>query len=104
MIPEGVKGNIGLIIKGLINIPETGIYTFRLFSDDGSLLTVDGALVVDNDGAHSPYEKIGQKALEKGLHPVELRYFDHNGGLLSLDVLSPDGEKLSYEGLWFTGK
>lgn len=104
MIPEGVKGNIGLIIKSLINIPETGIYTFRLFSDDGSLLTVDGALVVDNDGAHSPYEKIGQKALEKGLHPVELRYFDHNGGLLNLDVLSPDGEKLSYEGLWFAGK
>lgn len=99
-IPEGVSGNIGLIIKGFINIPEDGIYTFRLFSDDGSLLKIDGVTVVDNDGAHSPYEKSGQRALGKGLHPLEVRYFDHNGGLLEMKVCGSDGSVLAPAALY----
>ena len=99
-IPEAAAGNIGLIICGYFDAPETGIYTFRLFSDDGSVLRVDGETVIDNDGAHSPYEKTGQKALGKGLHSVEVRYFDHNGGLLEMKVLDRNGNVLSPEEIW----
>lgn len=30
MIPEKAKGNIGLVIKGFINVPKDDIYTFAL--------------------------------------------------------------------------
>lgn len=85
-IPKEVSGNIGLVITGYIDVPEDGIYTFALLSDDGSWLKVDGQMVVDNDGDHSPQEVVGQHAMRKGLHPIEVRYFDHNGGQLSLRV------------------
>lgn len=93
-IPEGVKGNIGLVVTGYFNAPEDGIYTFNLLSDDGSTLKIDGEMVADNDGPHSPREIIGQKALTKGLHPIEVKYFDNNGGMLQLTVLTADGKEL----------
>lgn len=95
MIPEGVKGNIGLVLTGYINIPADGIYTFALLSDDGSWLKIDGQMVVDNDGEHSPRELIGQRALKAGMHPINVHYFDHNGGQLRLRVLDAGGKPLS---------
>ena len=93
-IPSEAKGNIGLVITGYFNAPSDGIYTFVLLSDDGSILKIGGETVVDNDGPHSPRELIGQKALGKGMHPVEIKYFDHNGGTLRLKVIDPNGNEL----------
>lgn len=92
-IPDGVKGNIGLVLKGYLQIPADGIYTFALLSDDGSTFKIGDELVIDNDGAHSSREITAQKALRKGLHPVEIRYFDSNGGTLSMYVVGEDGQK-----------
>ncbi len=94
-IPEEVKGNIGLVLKGYINIPERDIYTFKLLSDDGSILYIDNEEVADNDGAHSPKEIVGMKALDKGYHPIKVLYFDSNGGSLKLSVLNKNGEDIS---------
>lgn len=94
-IPSEAKGNIGLVITGYIDIPADGIYTFALLSDDGSYLKIDGKMVVDNDGEHSPREIIGQHAMRKGLHPIYARYFDHNGGQLILRVLDQSGKELA---------
>lgn len=94
VIPAECKGNIGLVITGYINVPADGIYTFALLSDDGSVLTIDNAIVIDNDGPHSPREIVGQKALAKGLHPIDVKYFDHNGGTLSLVVTDAAGNVL----------
>ena len=95
MIPQEVKGDVALIVKGYFNAPEDGIYTFALLSDDGSLLKVDNELVIDNDGPHSPQEISGQRALAKGLHPIEVRYFDYNGGILKLEIRDPKGNLMS---------
>lgn len=100
-IPEGVQGNIGLVITGYINVPADGVYTFSLLSDDGSLMSIDGAPVLLNDGPHSPEEYIGQKVLSKGLHPIEVRYFDHNGGMLELKMIDKDGQKVPFPHEWF---
>ncbi len=99
-IPADCKGNIGLVINGYIDIPADGIYTFALLSDDGSILTIDGATVIDNDGPHSPREIVGQKALAKGLHPIEILYFDHNGGQLRLTVTDSTGAPLASSPLY----
>lgn len=102
-IPAGVKGDIGLVFDGYIDIPRDGIYTFWLNSDDGSILVIDGETVIDNDGAHSPRERTGQKALRKGLHEVHARYFDHNGGLLQMGIIDASGQKIPLDGKgWFS--
>src|SRR3712207_9273300 len=93
MIPDSVKGNIGLIITGYIEVPADGIYTFALLSDDGSTLSVDHKMVVDNDKEHSPREIIGQHAMKAGRHPIEVKFFDHNGGQLRLNVLDRSEER-----------
>lgn len=94
-IPKEAKGNIGLVINGYINIPSDGIYTFILTSDDGSTLVIDDKMVIDNDEPHGPREVIGQKALAKGYHPIEIKYFDHNGGMLKMEVKDSQGKVLT---------
>lgn len=101
LIPKEVKGNIGLVLTGFLDIPEDGIYTFALYSDDGSVLTIGDRVVVDNDGAHSPREIIGQKALAKGLHPFKVTYFDYNGGILDMKMINGKGEKIPFPASWF---
>lgn len=100
-IPREVKGDIGLVLTGFLDIPEDGIYTFALHSDDGSVLTIGDRVVVDNDGAHSPREIIGQKALAKGLHPFKVTYFDYNGGILEMKMINGKGEKVPFPDSWF---
>ena len=100
MIPEKAKGNIGLVIKGFINVPKDDIYTFALLSDDGSTLVIDGEQVIDNDGPHGPREVIGQKALSKGYHPIEVRYFDQNGGQLKMTVTGTEGNEIPASDLY----
>lgn len=99
-IPEEVKGNIGLVLTGYLEVPADGIYTFALLSDDGSTLMLDGELLGDNDGAHSPVEIIVQKALKAGLHPIEVRYFDCNGGVLQMELVNEKSEKEVLPSTW----
>ncbi|MGA1633086.1 MAG: PA14 domain-containing protein, partial [Phycisphaerales bacterium] len=68
-----------LRFTGLIEVPATGVYEFFLTSDDGSVLRIDGDLVVDNDGLHSALTKSGTVALEQGLHRFEVGFFEASG-------------------------
>jgi len=77
---EKLPGRFGLIFNGFIDIPHKGIYTFIVNSNDGSTLYVAGQLVVDNDGTHGAYEKMGEIALSPGLHKIQLNYFQDGGG------------------------
>lgn len=86
-VKEGIMKNISILdapvadhfayeFRTLVNIPERGVYRFYTFSDDGSVLYIDGKLVVDNDGGHSGRRAEGKIALEKGLHELYLLYFE----------------------------
>ena len=80
--------------KGYIKVPADGVYTFYLRSDDGSKLYLDRELVVDNDGSHSARTKKGLKALKKGMHPIQIDYFeDFLGEELQLFFSGPGIEK-----------
>ncbi len=82
--------NFGLVFTGFIDVPATGLYRFFLDSDDGSTMSLHGTTVVDNDGPHSATEKSGAIALEKGLHPIEIRMFEAAGqDLLRLSWTAP---------------
>jgi len=61
--------------EGPIYVPVAGEYGFRLESDDGSKLYLDGAAVVDNDGVHAMNEASGAVTLTQGEHRLRLCYF-----------------------------
>ncbi|HXH61888.1 MAG TPA: alpha-L-fucosidase [Fimbriimonadaceae bacterium] len=83
----------GLRLEGTIAVTATGVYRFELTSDDGSQLWIDGELVVDNDGLHSPSAKTGAVALAKGAHSVRVDYFNKTGGsALSLSMAGVSGD------------
>ncbi len=93
VIPDGVYGNIGLIFTGYLDIPADDVYSIYLYSDDGSTLVIDGEMIINHDGPHSREEKSCQVALSKGLHPLEIRYFDSNGGVLEMGYMDSKGRK-----------
>lgn len=66
----------GFIFKGFLYVPSTASYTFRLESDDGAVLRIGGLELIDNDGSHSLRSVSGTISLQKGYHPIDLRYFD----------------------------
>ncbi|AOW10291.1 family 20 glycosylhydrolase [Flavobacterium gilvum] len=90
-MPKDFKGYAGLIFEGYFEVKSDGVYTFELASNDGSMLYVDGAMVIDNDGPHGNKAKTGQKALAKGWHKMTAEYFDlDSGGNFSVKIKSVD--------------
>ncbi|MEN8249038.1 MAG: GH92 family glycosyl hydrolase [Bacteroidota bacterium] len=80
--------------NGYIKIPEDGIYTFYLESNDGSRLYIDGKEVIDNDDYHGVKEEYGNIAMSTGYHKIELKYFQAGGGnKLGLSWQGPGFEK-----------
>jgi anti-sigma factor RsiW len=73
--------------QGYVNAERAGRYVFTVNSDDGAVLEIDKLTVVNADGRHGPTDYGGAIDLTRGLHAIELRYF--NGG-------GPGGCRLSY--------
>jgi hexosaminidase len=83
IVPDalGKKGGaFGAKVTGYIDVPSTSIYSFYLTADDGANLYIENEKVVDNDGWHAPVQKSGQIALQKGLHPFEIKFVEGGGG------------------------
>jgi len=90
--PYCAKNKCGMIWKGYINIRSSGGYQFWTESDDGSLLSIDGEMVVNNDGDHGMVEKSGIAYLQKGWHSIRIIYFN-SGGAAGMKVqYAPLGE------------
>jgi outer membrane protein OmpA-like peptidoglycan-associated protein len=61
--------------QGRIMLPQAGTYTFRLASDDGSKLFIDGREIIDNDGIHGTNQLDAEATLTAGMHDVRVQYF-----------------------------
>lgn len=72
---QSVIEHFAIRFRGELAIDAPGQYLFGLYSDDGSKLYIDGTLVVDNDGIHSAIGKQGSIKLSRGIHFVEIQYF-----------------------------
>ena len=60
--------------SGTLNIASDGDYKFLMNSDDGSRLSIDDQLVVENWGPHSMTKKSGSITLRPGSHRVTILY------------------------------
>jgi hypothetical protein len=65
----------GIEYTGMFKAKQPGHYTFRLLSDDGSKLFIDGKLVIDNDRLHGAYAKTGAVDLDNSDHTIKIQYF-----------------------------
>ena len=79
--------------QGQLNIPEDGLYKFTLGSDDGSLLTLMGITVVNNDFLQGYTERTSGAHLAKGTYAFRVAYFE-NGGAERFEarVTLPNGQ------------
>jgi hypothetical protein len=74
---DGRATDYALSYDGYVELPQDGLYTFRLVSDDGSRLKIDGKTVAEINILcdRDPWTKDGSIALKKGLHKLVLLYF-----------------------------
>ena len=74
--PRSRDDAFGMVFEGTLIVPLDGTYTFRLDSDDGSRLIVDGRDVVEYDGLHElGQRRTGTIDLRAGRTPIRLDYF-----------------------------
>jgi outer membrane protein OmpA-like peptidoglycan-associated protein len=82
----------GLLYTGQVQIERAGDYTWRLSSDDGSRLWIDGQQVIDNDGQHGTDSAEGKVALARGVHEIKVWYFQGPATEISLQLfITPPG-------------
>lgn len=79
------KRSFAYTYQGYLDAPANGVYSIYLNSNDGGILSVDGKIIIDNDGFHRAQEKSKKLALAKGYHAVLLKYFQM-GGAKALNV------------------
>jgi len=78
-------GNVGgpslmTVVSGWLVVVDGGRYEFRLTSDDGARLMLDGRAVIEHDGRHSATAKeSGAVTLAEGMHDLRIEHFDHGG-------------------------
>ena len=88
-LDDRFKNDWGARFSGLINIPETGNWTFYLNTDDGSELWIDGDSLIQNYGMHGMREYSGSLNLTAGYHDFRIEFFQGGG---------PHGLRFSWEG------
>lgn len=82
-----------------VHFPSDGVYGFRMNSDDGSVLKIDGQEVVNNDGQHAPRERSGSVELTAGPHDIQLDYYQGPRYQIALQLwwTAPGGEEMILE-------
>ena len=71
--------NWAVDIDGVIAVEESGQYTFFMNSDDGSVLWIDGRMIMDNGGVHgADQEKEASIDLDEGYHTIKVNLFKNS--------------------------
>ena len=73
-------GLFGFIYSGYIKIPEDGVYTFFLSSNDGGVLYMDGQRFIDKDGPGTATPLSRMVSLKAGIYKIGEKYFQMGGG------------------------
>lgn len=74
--PLGYKNFSASVTTSFVAPINNDNYTFGLFSDDGSILKIDGVVIVNDGGEHGPTALFNTIALTAGVHQMEVTYFE----------------------------
>ena len=88
-LDDRFKHNWGARFSGLIDIPESGNWTFYLNTDDGSELWINDVSAIQNYGMHGMREYSSTLNLSEGYHDFRIEFFQGGG---------PHGLRFSWEG------
>ena len=78
---------------GKLWIEAPGHYRFSLLADDGARLTLDGKVVIDNDGVHRAAAISASATLTRGVHDIKVEYFQGPRFTVALVLaVAPPGE------------
>lgn len=98
--PLFLTNNYKIVCSGQLVVTADGYHSFSMSSDDGSILTVDGTVVISNDGSHGISTVSGTKALQSAVtHTFTLQYAQSGAGQFAL-VLNMDGSVLPSANLY----
>jgi hypothetical protein len=89
----GIADRFVTEVTGYLNITNPGEYHFRITSDDGARLLLDGDTVVDHPGRHGATPKDGAATLTAGPHALRIDHFDGDfGQALKLEWQPPGAD------------
>ncbi|MGA0602877.1 PA14 domain-containing protein [Caulobacter sp. KR2-114] len=102
VFPDGVRQEQPFAVDytGTFNASTPGVYGFRLLSDDGARLMIDGRTVIANEGVVSRRAGEADVALGAGPHRIEVQYFQaaHAHIALQLGCRAPGGRMATFPG------
>jgi len=86
--------------RSRLRIKTAGTYKFRLSSDDGSKLFIDGKPVIKNDGVHGVWSEVGSVRLAAGSHDIVVQYFQGPRHHVALQLFwtPPGGKEVIFPG------
>jgi plastocyanin len=73
------KDGYGLVFNAKLTVEKAGQYTITAGSDDGGRILINGKKAWEYDGIHPAKNKDAKIKLEKGVHDVEIQYFEGSG-------------------------
>tara|TARA_E500000318_G_scaffold12972_4_gene11980 strand:- start:14817 stop:18359 length:3543 start_codon:yes stop_codon:yes gene_type:complete len=94
---DGPTTYFGARFVGKIDIPSSGVWSFYLGSDDGSVLIIDGEVLIEQPYQQSFRTRTNFMTLDAGEHDIEVRYFQgysSNGLVLEWDGPGSDGREV----------
>lgn len=72
---EGLKDKYAMSFSAQLEVPVAGEYLFETRIDDGGDLFIDGELLIHNDGEPGMGTERGMLTLTKGIHTIDLSYY-----------------------------
>jgi hypothetical protein len=81
LAPRTQEDYFNFEFDGYLYITNGGSYEFQTTSDDGSRLTLNNTVLVENDGLHGNVTKTSTAvALAAGPHTINVKFFEYEGG------------------------
>ena len=75
-------GNFAARFTCAVTTEQAGLYAFYLASNDGSRLSIDDAIIIENDGSHYVRQVSGSVKLDAGQHTLSVEFFHRNGKIM----------------------
>ena len=89
--PHQSEDAFGFRLRGCLDVPTDGEYTFFLASDEGRQLLMGEDVVVDNDGTYGTEERPDAIPLRAGKRAIAVLFFGRDGGgSLRVEWSGPD--------------